>query len=118
MTKITKIKTQIGELGAPVTTDLEDVYEGTKADDNGRVIWYPDYDERERIQLEYYTCLQKALDEQPESDEQTLVVLAGYCQRARLEEEACVKRTHWDLRFRQLSLDVIRKVFRETYKKP
>ena len=93
-------------------------YEGTKADDDGRVIWYPDYDERERIQMEYYTCLSKALDDQPECDEQCLVALAGYCQKARLEEEACIMRTHWDLRFRQLSLDVIRKVFRETYKKP
>ena len=93
-------------------------YEGTKADDDGRVIWYPDYDERERIQMEYYTCLSKALDDQTECDEQCLVALAGYCQKARLEEEACIMRTHWDLRFRQLSLDVIRKVFRETYKKP
>ena len=93
-------------------------YEGTKADDDGRVIWYPDYDERERIQMEYYTCLSKALDDQPECDEQCLVALAGYCQKAHLEEEACIMRTHWDLRFRQLSLDVIRKVFRETYKKP
>ena len=93
-------------------------YEGTKADDDGLVIWYPDYDERERIQMEYYTCLSKALDDQPECDEQCLVQLAGYCQKARLEEEACVMRTHWDGRFRQLGLDVIRKVFRETYKKP
>ena len=93
-------------------------YEGTKADDDGQVIWYPDYDERERIQMEYYTCLSKALDDQPECDEQCLVQLAGYCQKARLEEEACVMRTHWDGRFRQLGLDVIRKVFRETYKKP
>ena len=93
-------------------------YEGTKAGDDGQVIWYPDYDERERIQMEYYTCLSKALDEQPESDEQCLVLLAGYCQKAHLEEEGCVRRTHWDLRFRQLSLDVIRKVFREVYKKP
>ena len=93
-------------------------YEGTKADDDGQVIWYPDYDERERIQMEYYTCLSKALDDQPECDEQCLVTLAGYCQKAHLEEEACVMRTHWDRRFRQLRLDVIRKVFRETYKKP
>ena len=93
-------------------------YEGTKTDDDGQVIWYPDYDERERIQMEYYTCLTKALDEQPECDEQCLVLLAGYCQKAHLEEEASVMRTHWDHRFRQLSLDVIRKVFRETYKKP
>ena len=93
-------------------------YKGTKADDDGQVIWYPDYDERERIKMEYYTCLSKALDDQPECDEQCLVLLAGYCQKAHLEEEACVMRTHWDNRFRQLSLDVIRKVFRETYKKP
>ena len=93
-------------------------YEGTKADDDGQVVWYPDYDERERIQMEYYTCLSKALDDKPECDEQCLVLLAGYCQKAHLEEEACVMRTHWDHRFRQLSLDVIRKVFRETYQKP
>ncbi len=93
-------------------------YEGTKTDDDGQVIWYPDYDERERIQMEYYTCLSKALDDQPECDEQCLVALAGYCQKAHLEEEACVMRTHWDRRFRQLTLDIIRKVFRETYKKP
>ena len=93
-------------------------YEGRKADDDGQVIWYPDYDERERIQMEYYTCLSKALDDQPECDEQCLVTLAGYCQKAHLEEEACVMRTQWDRRFRKLTLDVIRKVFRETYKKP
>ena len=93
-------------------------YEGTEADDGGQVIWYPDSDERERIQLEYYTCLSKALDDQPECDEQCLVLLAGYCQKAHLEEEACVMRTHWDMRFRQLGLDVIRKVFRDNYKKP
>ena len=93
-------------------------YEGTKTDDDGEVVWYPDYDERERIQMEYYTCLSKALDDKPECDEQCLVLLAGYCQKAHLEEEACVMRTHWDQRFRQLSLDVIRKVFRETYQKP
>jgi predicted P-loop ATPase len=108
-------------MALPVVRDEGSVltaYEGTKADDDGQVIWYPDYDERERIQMEYYTCLSKALDDQPECDEQCLVLLAGYCQKARLEEEACVMRTHWDRRFRQLSLDVIRKVFREIYKKP
>ena len=105
----------------PVVRDEGSVlaaYEGTKADDDGQVIWYPDYDERERIQMEYYTCLSKALDEQPECDEQCLVLLAGYCQKAHLEEEACVVRTHWDSRFRKLTLDVIRKVFRDAYKKP
>ena len=98
--------------------DILKAYEGTKADDDGQVIWYPDYDERERIQMEYYTCLSKAISEEPECTEQCLVLLAGYCQKARLEEEACVMRTHWDLRFRQLSIDLIRKVFRENYDKP
>jgi len=98
--------------------DALKAYEGTKADDDGQVIWYPDYDERERIQMEYYTCLSKAISEEPECTEQCLVLLAGYCQKARLEEEACVMRTHWDLRFRQLGIDLIRKVFRENYDKP
>ena len=108
-------------LALPVVRDEHDVlkaYEGTKADDNGQVIWYPDYDERERMQMEYYTCLSRALDEHPEADEQCLVLLAGYCQKARLEEEACIMRAHWDVRFHQLSLDIIRKVFRSAYKKP
>ena len=108
-------------LPLPVIRSQGDVlkpYEGTKADDDGRVIWYPDYDERERTQMEYYTCLSKAFDDEPENLEQCLVLLAGYCQKARLEEEACVMRVHWDRRFNQLSLDVIRKVFRTAYQKP
>ena len=108
-------------LPLPVVREDGDVlkaYEDTKADDDGGVIWYPDYNERERTQMEYYTCLSKAIDDEPECLEQCLVLLAGYCQKAHLEEEACVMRTHWDLRFRQLSIDVIRKVFRESYQKP
>ena len=93
-------------------------YEGTETDDDGTVIWYPDYDERERIKLEYYTCLSKAIDDQPEEAEACLVALAGYCQKAHLEEEACVKRSSWEQRFKSLGIDVIRKVFRANYKKP
>ena len=93
-------------------------YEGTKADDDGTVIWYPDFDERERIQMEYYTCLSKALDDHPAESEECLVKLAGYCQKAGLEEEACIKRAQWDIRFKQLGDDLIRKAFRTAYKKP
>ena len=108
-------------LPLPVIHEEEDVlqaYEGTNTDDDGNVVWYPDYDERERLQMEYYTCLYKALDDQPDNAEACLVTLAGYCQKARLEEEACAVRTSWDLRFKQLGTDLIRKVFRESYKKP
>ena len=98
--------------------DVLQAYEGTTTDDDGNVVWYPDYDERERIQMEYYTCLSKALDDQPDDAEACLVALAGYCQKARLEEEACVVRTCWDLRFKPLGQDLIRKVFRKSYKKP
>ena len=108
-------------LPLPVVREEGDVlkpYEGTKTDDDGTVIWYPDYDERERIKLEYYTCLSKAIDDQPEEAEACLVALAGYCQKAHLEEEACVKRSSWEQRFKSLGIDVIRKVFRANYKKP
>lgn len=88
-------------LPLPVIREEGDVlkpYEGTRADDNGNVIWYPDYNERERIQMEFYTCLSKALDDAPADREQLLVTLAGYCQKARLDEEACTMRACWDMR--------------------
>ena len=105
----------------PVIHDDEGVlsaYEGTRTDDDGTVIWFPDYDERERYKLEFYTCLRKALSESPDDAEHCLVLLAGYCQKACLEEEACVKRAMWDHRFRSVGDDVIRKIFRETYQEP
>ena len=108
-------------LPLPVVREEDSVlksYEGTRTDDDGRVVWYPDSDERERIQTEYYTCLMKALDDQPENAEACLVALAGYCQKARLAEEACVSRACYDLRFKVLGSDVVRKVFRSVYKKP
>jgi len=108
-------------LPLPVIHEEEDVlqaYEGTLTDDDGNVTCFPGTDERQRFQMEYYTCLSRALDEQPDNAEACLVTLAGYCRKARLEEEACVSRTAWDLRFRPLGEDLIRKVFRENYKKP
>jgi hypothetical protein len=93
-------------------------YEGTKTDDNGTVVWYPGYEKRERIELEYQTCLSKALDDCPENMEQCLQTLADYCNKACLSEEGCIVRTSWNARFKPLGIDLIRKTFRNAYKKP
>ena len=93
-------------------------YEGTKADENGQVVWYPDYDERERIELEYQVCLSKALDDCGDEAETCLMTLAGYCQKAGLAEEGCVARTLHMRSFKSLGEDLVRKIFRNTYKKP
>ena len=93
-------------------------YEGTQVEDNGQVVWYPEYNTRERLELEYETCVQKALDEAGDNIQKCLQLLADYCAKAQLAEEGCVVRTQWKSCFRQLGDDVIRKVFRTAYKKP
>ena len=93
-------------------------YEGTQVEENGEVVWYPEYNERERLQLEYQACVQKALDEAGDQAERCVQLLADYCAKARLSEESCVVRTQWQARFRSVGDDVIRKVFRTAYKKP
>ena len=93
-------------------------YEGTKTDDDGNVVWYPDYEQRERIKMEYQTCLAKALDDCSDNMEQCLQTLADYCNKACLAEEGCIVRTSWNARFKPLGIDLIRKTFRNSYKKP
>ena len=93
-------------------------YEGTKTDDDGNVVWYPGYEQRERIEMEYQTCLSKALDDCSDNMEQCLQTLADYCNKACLEEEGCIVRTSWNARFKPLGMDLIRKTFRNSYKKP
>jgi hypothetical protein len=100
------------------TADPLKPYEGTRANDDGEVEWYPEYHERERIQLEYEACVSKALDDDGQNMEHTLQLLADYCAKAHLAEEGCVVRTQWKHRFHQLGDDVIRKVFRNAYKQP
>ena len=100
------------------TKDPLAAYEGTKADDDGTVVWFPDYDERRRIELEYQTCLSKAIDDCPENMEECLQTLADYCAKACLQEEGCVERASWNARFKPLGIDVIRKTFRNAYKTP
>ena len=105
----------------PVVRDAHDplaTYAGTKADDQGTVVWYPDSDERQRIELEFQTCLSKALDDCEGRTEKCLQLLADYCAKACLQEEGCVERAAWGLRFKSLGVDVIRKTFRNAYKTP
>ena len=93
-------------------------YEGTKADDDGTVNWYPDFEDRQRIELEFQVCLSKAIDDCGNRAEKCLQTLADFCNKACLSEEGCVARASWNARFKDLGEDVIRKTFRNSYKKP
>ena len=108
-------------LPMPVVRDVRNplaAYEGTKADEAGNVIIYPDHEERQRIELEYQTCLSKAIDDGEAQAEKCLQLLADYCRKACLQEEGCVERAVWNMRFKTLGADVIRKTFRNAYKDP
>jgi len=110
-----------GALPMPVVREARNpltAYEGTKTDDNGTVVWYPDDEARERIEMEFQTCLSKAIDDAGDQPEECLQILADYCRKACLQEEGCVVRTLWNARFKPLGEDLVRKVFRNTYKKP
>ena len=100
------------------SADLLKPYEGTQVEEGGAVVWYPEYNERERLQLEYQTCVQKALDDEGTNMEHCVQLLADYCVKAGLGEEGCVVRTLWQSRFGRVSEDVVRKIFRNAYKKP
>ena len=105
----------------PVIRESGDVlkaYKGTQVEDGGEVGWYPEYNERERLQMEYQACLSKAIDEEADDSERCIQLLADYCAKARLGEEGCVKRTQGRFRFRDVSDDLIRKIFRNAYKQP
>ena len=91
-------------------------YEGTCSDEQGTVVWYPDDDARARIEMEFHTCLSKALDDCGNEAEQCLQTLADYCHKACLQEEGCVVRASWTAFFKPLGIDLIRKVFRNAYK--
>ena len=108
-------------LPMPVVRDVRNpltAYEGTAVDDQGAVVVYPDDHVRERIEMEYHTCLSKAIDVAGDETEKCLQTLADFCHKASLNEEGCVVRTTWNARFQPLGTDLIRKVFRNAYKKP
>ena len=108
-------------LPLPVVREEQDVlkaYEDTHSDDEGNVLPPPSLEVREQAQLEYQTCLSKALEEAGDNVEHCVQQLADYCAKAHLGEEDSVERTRWQSRFRTLSEDVIRKIFRNAYRKP
>lgn len=60
-------------------------YEGTRTDENGNVIWYPDSSEIENIDMAFQTCLSKAIDDGEGNAEHCLQLLADYCAMACLQ---------------------------------
>ena len=93
-------------------------YEGTSVDEQGVVVGFPDDNIRQRFELEFQTCLSKAIDDAGDQAEECLQTLADYCHKACLNEEGCVVRASWCARFKPLGSDLIRKIFRNAYKKP
>ena len=84
---------------------------------NGNIHNEADDEAYDQMQLEFYTCMQRAQEQYPDDESQTeqqLVALATCCRKAHLEEEACVVRTLWDDRYQHLE-DLVRKIFRTTY---
>ena len=109
-----------GALSLPVVREAQNPlqpYEGTKANDDGTVVCYPDSDELERIDFEFQTCLSKAIDDCEGKAEQCLQLLADYCAMACLAEESCVVRASWNSIFKPLGIDLIRRTFHNSYKK-
>ena len=105
----------------PVVREQEDPlkrYEGTQTDDSGYLTNLTDQKMMERIEMEYQVCLSRAIDECGHHVEECLQKLADYCNKACLSEEGCTVRATWNARFSSLGEDLIRKVFRNSYKKP
>ena len=108
-------------LAMPVVREVHDPledYEGTEVNDEGVVVVSPDDNVFERIGMAFQTCLSKAIDEAGDEPEACLQALADYCHKACLPEEGCTVRAAWNARFKRLGADLIRKVFRNAYKKP
>ena len=82
----------------------------------GEVVHSYDNQERERQEMEYYACLDKA-SEVAGSAEELVQALANYCYKAHLPEEFCVANTM--LRWVSIPVgdDLKRRIFRSVYKK-
>ena len=98
------------------TADVLKKYEGTRVNDDGLTIVYPDENLRERTELEFQTCLLKAIDECGDDAVRCVQLLADYCWKAHLPEEASVTRAIWSSKLRKLDDDLVRKTFRAAYK--
>ena len=73
--------------------------------------------EQEQLKMEFYACLDKAMEKAGNAEE-LVQALAHYCHKAQLPEEMCVKNTmlHWVST--PVSDDLKRRIFRTVYKKP
>jgi len=93
-------------------------YEGAVVDDQGTTVDVSDNGVYEQIGMAFQTCLSKAIDEATNSAEECAQLLADYCHKACLQEEACTVRALWSARFKPLGEDLVRKIFRNAYKVP
>ena len=93
-------------------------YEGAVVDDQGTTVDVSDNGVYEQIGMAFQTCLSKAIDEAGNSAEECAQLLADYCHKACLQEEACTVRALWSARFKPLGEDLVRKIFRNAYKVP
>ena len=93
-------------------------YEGAVVDDRGTTVDVSDNGVYEQIGMAFQTCLSKAIDEAGNSAEECAQLLADYCHKACLQEEACTVRALWIARFKPLGEDLVRKIFRNAYKVP
>ena len=93
-------------------------YEGAVVDDRGTNVDVSDNGVYEQIGMAFQTCLSKAIDEAGNSAEECAQLLADYCHKACLQEEACTVRALWSARFKPLGEDLVRKIFRNAYKVP
>ena len=87
--------------------------------DDGSISNAPDDVDRQRMQLEYLTCLRQTVESATDENdhEALLTTLANNCRQAHLEEEFCVKRTLRQWRFAGED-DLVRKVFRASFATP
>ena len=73
--------------------------------------------ESNRLRMEYYACLDRAMEEGRDAEE-VVQALAHYCHKAQLPEEYCVRNTMLKWVTIPVSDDLKRRIFRTVYKKP
>ena len=88
-----------------------------RLDRQGNVSTGPTAAERERLEMEYYACLDKACEE-TDSAEEMVQALAHYCHKAQLPEELCVSETMTRWLSVPVSDELKRRIFRTVYREP
>ena len=73
--------------------------------------------DQERLKMEYYACLDKAMESAGDAEE-LVQALAHYCFKAHLPEELCVQNTMLRWVTIPVSDELKRRIFRSVYKKP